>query len=112
MTGILSGMFGVGGGFVIVPALVIFSGMAIHRAVGTALFVIVLISISGVASHLLNGNDLPLETTLLFMIGGFAGMWLGSVVAKQLKGATLQRTFSIAVILVAVFVIFKSTTLR
>ncbi len=52
MTGVLSGMFGVGGGFVIVPALVIFSGMAIHQAVGTSLFVIVLVSISGVASHI------------------------------------------------------------
>ena len=51
MTGVLSGMFGVGGGFVIVPALVMFSGMAIHQAVGTSLFVIVLVSISGVASH-------------------------------------------------------------
>lgn len=111
MTGVLSGMFGVGGGFVIVPALVIFSGMAIHQAVGTSLFVIVLVSISGVTSHLLNGNELSLETTLQFMVGGFAGMWLGGIVAKRLKGPTLQKTFSIAVVLVAIFVIFKSVVL-
>lgn len=50
LTGVLSGMFGVGGGFVIVPALVLFSGMAIHRAVGTSLLAIFLISLSGVTS--------------------------------------------------------------
>ena len=109
MTGVLSGMFGVGGGFVIVPALVLFSGMAIHQAVATSLFVIVLVSISGVTSHLANGNELSLETTLQFLVGGFAGMWLGGIVAKRLKGPTLQKTFSIAVVLVAAFVIFKST---
>jgi uncharacterized protein len=108
MTGILSGMFGIGGGFVIVPALVLFSGMAIHAAVATSLFVIVLVSISGVASHLFNGNALSLPTTLQFMVGGFAGMWFGGIVANHLKGPALQKTFSIAVVMVACFVIFKS----
>ena len=111
LTGVLSGLFGVGGGFVIVPALVLFSGMAIHQAVGTSLFVIVLISISGVASHLFAGNPLSLEVAIQFMIGGFAGMWLGGMVAKRLKGPALQKTFSIAVVLVAMFVIFKSVVL-
>lgn len=110
-TGVLSGMFGVGGGFVIVPALVLFSGMAIHQAVATSLFVIVLVSISGVASHLAGGNSLSLETTLQFLVGGFAGMWLGGIVAKRLKGPTLQKTFSVAVVLVAGFVITKSLLL-
>lgn len=111
MTGILSGLFGVGGGFVIVPALVLFSGMEIHRAVGTSLFVIVLISISGVASHIANGNQLSIETTLLFLAGGSAGMWLGGIVAGRLKGPTLQKVFSVAVVLVAAFVIWKSAAL-
>ncbi len=108
MTGLLAGMFGVGGGFVIVPALVLFSGMAIHQAVATSLFVIVLVSISGVASHLANGNELSLETTLQFLLGGFAGMWLGGIVAKRLKGPMLQRIFSVAVVLVAAFVIVRA----
>lgn len=111
LTGVLSGMFGVGGGFVIVPALVIFSGMEIHRAVGTSLFVIVLVSISGVASHIAGGNALSWAMTLQFMIGGFAGMSLGGIVAKRLKGPTLQRVFAIAVVLVAAFVIVKTSIL-
>lgn len=107
-TGVLSGLFGVGGGFVIVPALVLFSGMSMHLAVGTSLFVIVLVSISGVASHFANGNPLSIPTTLLFLAGGVVGMWLGGYVGKQLKATTLQKVFSVAMVLVAAFVIVKS----
>ena len=111
LTGVLSGMFGVGGGFVIVPALVLFSGMEIHRAVGTSLLVIFLISISGVTSYLVAGRELSVETTLQFLMGGLVGIWLGGIVAKRLKGPTLQKVFAIAVVLVAVFVIVKSAVL-
>jgi len=110
-TGVLSGMFGVGGGFVIVPALLLFSGMEIHRAVGASLLVIFLISISGVTSYLVSGQKLALDTTLLFLAGGLPGIWLGGVVAKRLKGATLQKVFAGAVVLVAIFVIVKSVVL-
>jgi uncharacterized membrane protein YfcA len=111
LTGILSGMFGVGGGFVIVPALVLFSGMEIHRAVGTSLLVIFLISVSGVSSYLASGRELSLETTFQFLAGGLVGIWLGGLVAKKLKGPTLQKVFATAVVLVAVFVIVKTVVL-
>jgi len=110
-TGVLSGMFGVGGGFVIVPALVLFSGMAIHRAVGTSLLVIFLISISGVASYMVTGQQLPLGITSGFLAGGLVGIWLGSLVAKRIKGPTLQKIFAAAVVLVAVLVIIKTVVL-
>lgn len=111
LTGVLSGMFGVGGGFVIVPALVLFSGMEIHRAVGTSLLVIFLISISGVTSYLVAGRELAWDTTSQFLLGGFVGIWLGGVVAKRLNGSTLQKVFATAVVLVAIFVIVKSVLL-
>ena len=107
-TGILSGMFGVGGGFVIVPALVLFSGMKIHQAVATSLLVIFLISVSGVTSFVAAGNEFSWETASLFLIGGFAGMWIGGLVSKRLNGPTLQKVFAIGVVLVAIFVISKS----
>lgn len=108
LTGVLSGLFGVGGGFVIVPALVLFSGMAIHRAVGTSLFVIVWVSLSGVASHLLGGNQLSLNTAGQFLFGGLLGIVIGSLVAKRIGGPTLQKVFAVAVFLVAIFVVFQS----
>ena len=107
-TGVLAGLFGVGGGFVIVPALVVFSGMSIHRAVGTSLLVITLISLGGVASHMLMGRSIPALTTALFVVGGIAGMLVGILVSHRLSGPSLQRAFSLAIIAVAIFVIFKN----
>src|SRR5690606_2221794 len=70
LTGVLAGMFGVGGGFVIVPALVLFSGMSMQRAVGTSLMVIALVSVSGVASQLWAGRAISPLVTALFIAGG------------------------------------------
>ena len=108
LTGVMSGMFGVGGGFIIVPALVLFSGMKIHRAVGTSLLVIFLVSSSAVTSYLLAGNQLSLEITAQFLVGGFAGMWFGGLLAHRLQGPTLQKLFASGVVLVAIFVLTQS----
>ena len=107
-TGVLSGLFGVGGGFVIVPALVLFSGMGIHRAVATSLLVIALVSASGVASSLLSQQSLPPELTLLFVAGGVAGLALGTVVAHRLSPVGLQKIFAAVIVAVAAFVIVKN----
>lgn len=109
LTGVLSGLFGVGGGFVIVPALVLYSGMAIHRAVGTSLLVITLVSASGVASHLLAGREIPLDTTLYFVVGGVLGMFIGIWASRYLSGPALQKLFAVAIVAVAVFVILRTT---
>lgn len=108
VTGVLSGLFGVGGGFVIVPALVTFSGMGIQRAIGTSLLVITLISASGTASHLLADKDLNLSTAGIFTLGSIAGLFAGSGLAQRLAGPTLQRVFAAAIVLVAMFVVFRT----
>lgn len=111
LTGVLSGMFGVGGGFVIVPSLVLFSGMSMHKAVGTSLFVIALVSASGLVAHYASGARIALDLTLQFLVGGLAGMGAGGLVAGRLNGPTLQKTFAVAIVAVAAFVIVKSTLL-
>lgn len=108
VTGILSGLFGVGGGFVVVPALVLFSGMSIHRAVATSLLVIAMVSASGVASTLLAGESLAAGVTLLFVVGGIAGLGLGTVFARNLSPVTLQKVFAVAIVAVAAFVVVKN----
>ncbi|GJM25028.1 MAG: UPF0721 transmembrane protein [Phycisphaerae bacterium] len=110
LTGILSGMFGVGGGFVIVPALVMFSGMPIHNAIATSLLVIVLVSISGVASHFVAGRGISLSITGMFIAGGIIGMTAGGRVAQRMSAARLQRVFSAGIVAVALFVIGKTIT--
>lgn len=108
LTGVLAGMFGVGGGFVIVPALILFSGMEIHKAVGTSLLVIFLVSLSGVISYVLAGDELSLAVAVPFLLGGIVGIGLGSMLAKKLHGAVLQRVFALAIVLVASFMILRS----
>jgi uncharacterized membrane protein YfcA len=108
LTGVLSGLFGVGGGFVIVPALVLFSGMSIHRAVGTSLLVIALVSASGVASRVWSGQPIPLAVTLLFVSGGIVGLLIGQQIGRRLSGPRLQRTFAVAILGVAAFVALRN----
>lgn len=108
ITGFLSGMFGVGGGFVIVPALVLFSGMPIRKAVATSLLVIVLVSISGVASHFAAGRGISLEVTGLFVLGGVVGMSLGGLVSKRLPAPVLQKVFASGIVAVAIFIVGKT----
>lgn len=107
-TGVLSGLFGVGGGFVIVPALVLVSGMAIHRAIGTSLMVIALVSVSGVSSHLWTRGAIPWELAALFVAGGVGGLFAGQAIAGRLSGPTLQKVFATAMLLVAAFIIVRN----
>lgn len=104
LTGFLSGMFGVGGGFVIVPALVLFAGMPIRRAIATSLLVIVLVSLSGVSSHFLAGREIPLGLTGLFVLGGVLGTQAGNFLGQRLSTSLLQRVFAVGIVAVAVFV--------
>lgn len=106
--GVLTGMFGVGGGFIIVPALVSFACMGMQRAIGTSLLVITLVSISGTTSHLLAGKELSLQTAGLFTLGSLLGLFLGGWLAQRMAGPTLQRMFAIAILLVASFVLLQN----
>lgn len=108
IAGVLSGLFGVGGGFVIVPALVLFSRMPIHRAVGTSLMVIALVSVSGIASHLLAGGPIAPGTTALFVAGGVGGLLAGQAIGRRLSGPVLQRVFVVAIVAVAIFIVSRN----
>jgi uncharacterized membrane protein YfcA len=110
-TGILTGMFGVGGGFIIVPALVSFACMGIQRAIGTSLLVVTLVSLSGTASHILSGKELSLATAGLFTAGSLIGLFLGSSLAQRVAGPNLQRVFAVSILLVAIYVILKNVWL-
>lgn len=107
-TGLLTGLFGVGGGFIIVPALVLFSGMGIQRAVGTSFLVMALVSASGVASLVVAGRTMPWSIVAWFTGGSLLGLFVGGRLAARLGGPELQRVFSAAILLVALFVIVRN----
>lgn len=106
--GLLTGLFGVGGGFIIVPALVTFSCMGIQRAIGTSLLVISLVSASGVISLVVQGRPVPIQTTIWFAVGSMLGLVIGTGLAHRLGGTALQKVFAAAILVVAMFVIFRN----
>lgn len=106
--GVLTGMFGVGGGFIIVPALVTFACMGMQRAIGTSLLIVTLVSASGTLSHIIAGKELSIQTASLFTVGSLAGLFLGGSLAKRMAGPTLQRVFAGAILVVATYVIANS----
>lgn len=100
IAGLLSGLLGVGGGFVIVPALKRYTDLMMQSVVATSLAVIALVSLSGVASSAVAGR-LDLTHALPFALGAVAGMLGGGLVAKRLAGPLLQKGFAVLAALVA-----------
>jgi uncharacterized membrane protein YfcA len=106
--GVLTGLFGVGGGFIIVPALVTFSGIGIQRAIGTSLLVIALVSVSGIVSYFVAGNTVPADLVFWFLVGSLGGMFAGTAAAKRLASRRLQQVFAVLIVAVGVFVIARN----
>jgi len=106
--GVLSGLFGVGGGFIIVPALLYVTGISLHRAIATSLLVIFLISLSGVAASLTHGGVWPWRIAAAFLAGGLGGMLGGSALRNRLPAARLQKVFAVGMWLVAGFMLARN----
>jgi uncharacterized membrane protein YfcA len=108
VTGLLAGLFGIGGGFLIAPTLVLIAHLEIHRATATSLLVTTLIGLSGTISHLWIGQQIDYSIAVDFILGGGAGMLLGITVSRHLVGPTLQRLFATLLILVALSILVQS----
>jgi uncharacterized protein len=102
--GLLTGILGVGGGFLIVPALVMLVGMPMHQAVGTSLVVITMNSLSGFLGHL-TGMTLDIPLILIFIAAGIIGAFAGSRLGKRLDATLLRKAFALLVIVLAVFLL-------
>jgi hypothetical protein len=101
--GLLTGFLGVGGGFLLVPALVLFAGLDTKTAVGTSLAIIALNSAAGFLGQL-RYAAVNLNLTALFITLALVGMWGGLALTKQLSGATLRKAFASLLLVVAVAV--------
>ena len=106
--GLLSGLFGVGGGFLIVPALVAFASMGVPRAVGTSLLVMTLVGAAGVASQAAAGRSIPLDIAGSFVAGSIPGLLAGSFIGRRFTGPLFSKIFAAAIVLVATFMIAKT----
>lgn len=105
--GLLTGFLGVGGGFLIVPALVMVLGLPMTQAVSTSLVVIALNSLAGLAGRLSAGG-FDLALTAVFATAGLVGAWLGSKAAHRLPAHTLRRLFGGFVIVLGGLLLFQN----
>lgn len=107
VAGLLSGLLGVGGGFVMVPALRSQTDLSMDAVVATSLAVIALVSATGVVSSAVAGN-LDLVAAAPFCAGGLLGMAGGRKVAARVAGAQLQRGFALVAAMVAAAMVWKT----
>ncbi len=106
VTGVLSGFFGVGGGVLLVPALVYFYEMTQHQAQGTSLAVLLLpIGLPGVVAYWRAGN-VNVSVAMYVVIGFLVGILASSSVANQIPADTLRRGFGILLFLVSLKMVF------
>jgi len=103
--GLLSGMFGVGGGVIIVPALVFFFGMTQQTASATSLIALLLpVGLLGVYEYYRSGN-ISVEHIgfgLVVALGLFAGAFFGAKIAIELSSEMLRRLFAVFLVFVAI----------
>lgn len=106
--GVLSGMFGIGGGILIVPALVYFLNMSQHQAQGTSIGLMLLpIGILAAINYYKAGN-LDIKAGLIIAGGFIIGGYFGSKVSLGLDQALLKKMFGVLLVFVAIKLIFFS----
>jgi uncharacterized membrane protein YfcA len=107
LSGVLSGLLGVGGGFVIVPALSRFTNVATRGIFATSLAVIALVSVGGVAAAALHGA-VVWPIALPFAAGAILAMLAGRQLAARLAGARLQQGFALVSAAVALLLLARA----
>ena len=107
VVGFLTGFLGVGGGFLVVPALVVVLRMPMTQAVGTSLLIIVGNSVASLASRF---GDLHLDWGVIapFALAAIVGTVVGKRIADRLSGAVLTRSFAVMLVAVGLFVAAES----
>lgn len=108
--GMLTGMVGVGGGFLIVPALVLLGGLDIKKAVGTSLFIIGLKSVAGVAGFLAGGTRFAPLLTAMIIVLNVAGSFIGEHLSTRLPIKKMQVGFVGLLLVLGTATMVKSLT--
>ncbi len=112
VVGAVTGLVGVGGGFLIVPALVLLGGLSMHQAIATSLVVIALKSFSGFYKYLdvLQQQSLSLDWPTLGLVTalGIGGSLAGSALARRLPQARLKTAFGWFLVVMGIYILARS----
>lgn len=110
--GLLTGFFGVGGGFAIVPALTLVLGYPMRPAIGTSLVVIALNSGTALGARMIQGVSLDWSVVGLFTLGAIAGGLIGGRVGRRASPLALSRGFAVLLFLVAAYMLGSAVAHR
>ena len=111
LVGFLTGLFGVGGGFIIVPTLALALAFSMRSAIGTSLAIITTTSVLGGIVHLNAGRSLDTELTLVMAAACVAGALIGARLSGRVPQQTLGRAFAGMVVAVAGYLIVSASLL-
>lgn len=109
--GFLTGFFGVGGGFVIVPVLAVALAFSMRSAIGTSLAIITTTAVLGVIVHLGIGRSVDADLTLVMAAATVVGAFAGSRWSRRVPQETLGRAFAVLVVMVAAYLLISAAFL-
>jgi len=111
VVGIITGLVGAGGGFLIIPALVLLSKLPMKEAVGTSLVIIAAKSLIGFFGE---SGETIIDWALLTTVAAFAtvGIFIGIYLSKKIDGSKLKPIFGWFVLIMGIYIIFKETLLK
>lgn len=112
LVGVLTGFVGAGGGFLIIPALVLLAGIPMKEAVGTSLLIIAIKSLIGFTGDLSAG--VPIDWAFLAAVSVFtiAGIYAGSSLSKRIHGDKLKPAFGWFVLAMGIYIMVRETLFR
>jgi len=105
--GALTGLVGAGGGFLIIPALVLLAGLPMKKAVGTSLMIIAIKSLIGFTGDLSTSLNIDWVFLSSFSALSIVGMGIGLYLSKSIEGAKLKKAFGYFVLVMAIIVLTK-----
>ncbi|WP_460879083.1 sulfite exporter TauE/SafE family protein [Pontibacter rugosus] len=104
--GLVSGLVGAGGGFLIIPALVLFTGLDMKKAVGTSLFIIAANSLFGFLGDVFH-YDIDWLFLLAFSTLSIVGIFIGTALAAKVDGQSLKRGFGWFILAMGLYILLK-----
>jgi uncharacterized membrane protein YfcA len=108
VVGLLSGLVGAGGGFLIIPALVLLTNQPISKAVGTSLFIISLNCIVGFIGGVKAGVEIDWKLLIPITLSSIVGVFIGQIIGSKIDGAKLKKGFGWFVLVMGVYVVFTT----
>ncbi len=106
LVGVLAGIMGVGGGFILVPAMIYVLGMPTKVVIGTSLFQIIFVTGFTTIVHAINSHTVDMLLALLLIIGGVIGAQIGAIAGTRLKAEQLRILLALLVLSVSITIAF------